>query len=59
MKCITLFQLTNLAVIVTLSVVAYPFGLKYFIGTQGLNSGTLLAFAISKWSANTVARKAS
>src|SRR5512134_3365549 len=64
MKRIALFLLTNLAVLVTLSVVAHLFGLTQFIGTQGLDFGALLAFAalfgfggaflslaISKWSA--------
>ena len=64
MKRIALFLLTNLAVLVTLSVVAHLFGLNQFIGAQGLDFGALLAFAalfgfggafvslaISKWSA--------
>jgi heat shock protein HtpX len=64
MKRIALFLLTNLAVLVTLSVVAHLFGLNPFIGAQGLDFGALLAFAavfgfggafvslvISKWSA--------
>ncbi len=45
MKRIALFLLTNLAVLVTLSVVAHLFGLKHFIGAQGLDFGALLAFA--------------
>jgi len=64
MKRIALFLLTNLAVLVTLSVVAHLFGLNQFIGAQGLDFGALLAFAalfgfggafvslaMSKWSA--------
>jgi len=64
MKRIALFLLTNLAVLVTLSVVAHLFGLNHFIGAQGLDFGALLAFAavfgfggaflslaMSKWSA--------
>jgi heat shock protein HtpX len=64
MKRIALFLLTNLAVLVTLSVVAHLFGLNQFVGAQGLDFGSLLAFAalfgiggafvslaISKWSA--------
>ena len=64
MKRIALFLLTNLAVLVTLTVVAHLFGLHHFIGAQGLDFGALLAVAalfgfggtfvslsISKWSA--------
>jgi heat shock protein HtpX len=64
MKRIALFLLTNLAVLVTLSVAARLLGLDDFIDAQGLDFGTLLAFAalfgfggaifslaISKWSA--------
>ena len=64
MKRIALFLVTNLAVLVTLSVVAHFFGLNQFISAQGLDFGALLAFAalfgfggafislaISKWSA--------
>ncbi len=45
MKRIALFLLTNLAVLVTLSVFAHLFGLNQFIGAQGLDFGALLAFA--------------
>ena len=64
MKRIALFLLTNLAVLVTLSVAAHLFNLDHFIDAQGLDFGALLAFAalfgfggailslaISKWSA--------
>jgi heat shock protein HtpX len=64
MKRIALFLLTNLAVLVTLSVIAHLFGLSQIAGAQGLDFGALLAFAalfgfggalvslaISKWSA--------
>lgn len=64
MKRIVLFLITNLAVLVTLSVVAHLFGLGQFAGAQGLDFGALLAFAalfgfggafislaLSKWSA--------
>jgi heat shock protein HtpX len=64
MKRIALFLLTNLAVLVTLSVVIHLFGLNRFIDAQGLDLGGLIAFAavfgfggafislaISKWSA--------
>lgn len=64
MKRIALFLLTNLAVLVTLSLVAHLSGLDRFIGAHGLDFGTLLGFAallgfggaflslaISKWSA--------
>ena len=64
MKRVVLFLLTNLAVMVTLSVVASMLGLHQFVGAQGLNPVGLLAFAalfgfggsllsllISKWSA--------
>jgi len=66
MKRVALFLLTNLAVLVTLSVVAHVFGLNQFIDAQGLDFGALLAFAavfgfggaflslaMSKWSAKT------
>lgn len=45
MKRIALFLLTNLAVLVALSMVAHLSGLNQFIGAQGLNFGVLLAFA--------------
>lgn len=64
MKRIALFVLTNLAVIVTLSVVAHLLGFDQIAGKQGLDFGALLGFAalfgfggafislaISKWSA--------
>ncbi|MBE0613525.1 MAG: protease HtpX [Burkholderiales bacterium] len=64
MKRIALFLVTNLAVLVTLSVVVHLFGLNRFISAQGLDFGGLIAFAavfgfggafislaISKWSA--------
>lgn len=64
MKRIALFLLTNLAVMVTLSVVVHLFGFDRFISAQGLDFSGLLAFAavfgfggaffslaISKWSA--------
>jgi heat shock protein HtpX len=64
MKRIALFLVTNLAVLVTLSMVVHLFGLNQFIGAQGLDFGAVLAFAalfgfggafvslaISKWSA--------
>lgn len=64
MKRIMLFVLTNLAVMVTLSIVASVFGFNQFGGPAGLNLGALLGFAavfgfggafisllISKWSA--------
>ena len=64
MKRIVIFLVTNLAVMVTLSVVASMLGLHQFVGAQGLNPVGLLAFAalfgfggslisllISKWSA--------
>jgi len=64
MNRIALFLLTNIAVLVTLSVVAHLLGLNQIAGRQGLDFGALLAFAalfgfggafvslaISKWSA--------
>ncbi len=64
MKRIFLFLATNLAVIVTLSVVAHLFGLNRFLDARGLDFGALLGFAalfgfggalvslaIAKWSA--------
>lgn len=64
MKRIVLFVLTNLAVMVTLSIVASVFGFNQFGGPAGLNLGALLGFAavfgfggafvsllMSKWSA--------
>ncbi|MBE0621459.1 MAG: protease HtpX [Burkholderiales bacterium] len=64
MKRIALFLMTNLAVLVTLSVVVHAFGFNRFISAQGLDFGGLIAFAavfgfggafislaISKWSA--------
>jgi heat shock protein HtpX len=66
MKRVALFLVTNLAVLVTLSVVIHVFGLNRFISAQGLDFGGLIAFAavfgfggafislaISKWSAKT------
>jgi hypothetical protein len=41
-KRILLFLATNLAVVLTLSVVAHLFGLNRFIDAQGLNLGGLL-----------------
>ena len=64
MKRIALFLLTNLAVVVTLSIVAQILGLDRIMGAQGLNfvallgfaalfgfGGALLSLAMSKWSA--------
>ena len=64
MKRIALFLITNLAVLVTLSVVVHLFDLNRFISAQGLEFWQLLAFAavvgfggalislaLSKWSA--------
>lgn len=64
MKRIFLFLLTNIAVMVTLSIVASVLGLNRFITAQGIDFGSLLGFAfifgfggafislaISKWSA--------
>ena len=64
MKRIALFLMTNLAVVVTLSIVAQILGLDRIMGAQGLNfvallgfaalfgfGGALLSLAMSKWSA--------
>ena len=64
MKRILLFLATNLAVMITLSVVAHLFGLNRFLDARGLDFGALLGFAalfgfggalvslaIAKWSA--------
>jgi heat shock protein HtpX len=64
MKRIFLFLVTNIAVVVTLSVVASVLGINQYITAQGINFGALLMFAavfgfggafislaISKWSA--------
>ena len=64
MKRIALFLLTNLAVVVTMSIVAQILGLDRIMGAQGLNfvallgfaalfgfGGALLSLAMSKWSA--------
>jgi heat shock protein HtpX len=64
MKRIVLFMLTNVAVMVTLSIVAHLFGFNRFISAYGIDFGALLGFAavfgfggalfslmISKWSA--------
>jgi heat shock protein HtpX len=64
MKRIFLFLVTNIAVVVTLSVVASLLGINQYITAQGIDFGALLAFAavfgfggafislaISKWSA--------
>lgn len=64
MKRILLFLATNLAVMITLSVVAHLFGLNRFLDARGLDFGGLLGFAalfgfggalvslaIAKWSA--------
>ena len=64
MKRIVLFLATNLAVMLTLSVVAHLLGVNRFLDAQGMNFGALLGFAalfgfggaflslaISKWSA--------
>ncbi|MEW5888298.1 MAG: protease HtpX [Pseudomonadota bacterium] len=64
MKRVFLFLITNLAILVTLSVVVSALGLDRYLTAQGLNLGALLAFAavfgfggalislaISKWSA--------
>jgi heat shock protein HtpX len=64
MKRIFLFLVTNIAVVVTLSVVASVLGINQYITAQGLDFGALLMFAavfgfggafislaISKWSA--------
>ena len=64
MKRIFLFLVTNIAVVVTLSIVASVLGINQYITAQGINFGALLAFAavfgfggafislaISKWSA--------
>jgi heat shock protein HtpX len=45
MKRIILFVLTNLAVMLVLSIVVSVLGLNRFITNQGLNLGTLLVFA--------------
>jgi heat shock protein HtpX len=45
MKRIALFVLTNLAIILMLSVVTSVLGVNRFLTTQGLNVGMLLAFA--------------
>ncbi len=46
MKRIILFVLTNLAVMVTLGIVAHVLGLNRFITAQGLNLNTLLMFSL-------------
>ena len=64
MKRIGLFLLTNIAVMVTLTIIAHLLGFNRFITAQGMNFGALLGFAmlfgfggalfslmISKWSA--------
>ena len=64
MKRIVLFLMTNLAVVVTLSIVAQILGLDRIMGAQGLDftallgfaalfgfGGALLSLAMSKWSA--------
>ncbi len=64
MKRVLLFLATNLAVMVTLSVVAHLFGVNRFLDARGLDFGALLGFAalfgfggalvslaIAKWSA--------
>jgi heat shock protein HtpX len=64
MKRIALFLMTNIAVLVTLSIVAHLLGFNRFISAQGMDFGALLGFAavfgfggafislmISKWSA--------
>ena len=64
MKRIALFLMTNLAVVVTLSIVAQILGLDRIMGAQGLDftallgfaalfgfGGALLSLAMSKWSA--------
>lgn len=64
MKRIFLFLITNIAVVVTLSIVAGALGINQYITAQGLDFGALLGFAamfgfggafislaISKWSA--------
>lgn len=64
MKRVFLFVVTNLGVLIALSVVAHLFGITDIISAQGMNYGGLLAFAalfgfggaflslvISKWSA--------
>ena len=64
MKRILLFLATNLAVMITLSVVAHLFGFNAFLDSRGLDFGALLGFAalfgfggalvsltIAKWSA--------
>ena len=64
MKRIALFLITNLAVVLTLSVVAHLLGLNAFVSSQGLDftgllgfaalfgfGGALISLAISKWSA--------
>ena len=45
MKRIFLFLVTNLAVVVTLSVVASVLGINQYITAQGLDFGALLMFA--------------
>ncbi len=45
MKRIALFLITNLAVVLTLSVVAHLLGLNTFVSAQGLNFTGLLGFA--------------
>src|SRR5262245_8010522 len=45
MKRIFLFLVTNIAVMVTLSIVAHVLGLNRFISAQGLDFGALLGFA--------------
>jgi heat shock protein HtpX len=45
MKRVILFILTNLAVMLVLSVVVNVFGLNRFLSSAGLNLGTLLVFA--------------
>jgi heat shock protein HtpX len=45
MKRITLFLITNLAIVIVLSVSARVLGVDRFITHNGLNMGTLLAFA--------------
>lgn len=46
MKRIILFVLTNLAVMVTLGIVAHVLGINRFITAQGLNMNTLLMFSL-------------
>ena len=46
MKRIVLFLLTNIAVMVVLSVVVYLLGVDRFLAANGINVGALLVFSL-------------